>query len=107
MSVEDLKNYAKACAQDESLRQKAKEIGVENVQKQMEHAKQLGYNWDENDLQQFAKEMQSEGELSEDDLENVAGGVVTTSAAVVGAVAGVVGAGAGVVTAGTAVGSNY
>ena len=107
MSVEDLKNYAKACSEDDSLRQKAKEIGIENVQKQMEHAKQLGYNWDENDLQQFAKEMQSEGELSEDDLENVAGGVVTTSAAVVSAVAGVVSASAGIVSASTAVGNNY
>lgn len=50
MSVEDLKNYAKACAQDDSLRAKAKEIGVENVQQHIEHAKKLGYNGDENDL---------------------------------------------------------
>ena len=75
MSVVDLKNYAKACAEDEALREKAKQIGIENVQQHIEHAKQLGYYWDENDLQEFSKQMQAEGELSEEDLENVAGGV--------------------------------
>lgn len=107
MSVEDLKKYAKACSEDPTLRDEAKKIGIENIQQQMEHAKKHGYHWNENDVQEFAKEMQADGELSEDDLEDIAGGVVTTSAAVVSAVAGVVGAGAGVVSAGTAVGNNY
>lgn len=92
MSVEDLKSYVKTCAEDENLREKAKEIGINNVEKQKEHAKELGYHWDENDLQALLKEQQADGELSEADLENVAGGniVADIGGAVIGAVEGAV-----------------
>lgn len=107
MSVEDLKKYGQLCAEDDAVRAEAKKIGIDDIDGQIAHAKTLGLEFDNDDLQSLAQEMQTEGELSEDDLEAVAGGVVsTTAAAVVGAAAGVVGAGAGVVGAGAAVTSS-
>ena len=80
MSLEDLKTYAKKCTEDDALRAKAKEIGLENIQGQIEHAKTLGLTWDENDMKALAQEVQSEGELSDGDLEQVAGGFGTQQA---------------------------
>jgi predicted ribosomally synthesized peptide with nif11-like leader len=97
MSVENLKEYARRCAADPVLREKAKAIGASNVDEQIVHATALGLPWTRIDLDAFRKEMEAEGELSEEDLEQVAGGLVTsTAAAVVGAAAGVVSAGAAV-----------
>jgi lactobin A/cerein 7B family class IIb bacteriocin len=62
----------------------------------------MGLDWQMEDLVEFSKELQADGELSEEDLENVAGGVVT---ATVGVAAGVVGAGAAV--ASTTTGSGW
>lgn len=102
MSIENLKEYARRCAADPDLRDKAKAIGVENVGEQIEHSKSMGLDWQMEDLVEFSKELQADGELSEEDLENVAGGVVT---ATVGVAAGVVGAGAAV--ASTTTGSGW
>lgn len=104
MSVEDLKKYGQMCAEDDTVRSEAKKIGIDDIDGQIAHAKTLGLDFDNDDLQSLAREMQTEGELSEDDLEAVAGGVVTTTAAVVGSA--VVGAAAGVVGASAAVTSS-
>jgi predicted ribosomally synthesized peptide with nif11-like leader len=101
MSIENLKEYARRCAADPDLRDKAKSIGATNVPGQIEHAESMGLHWTASDLVEFQKEMQAEGELSEEDLEQVAGGLVTTTAALVGSA--VVGAAAGAVAAGAAV----
>ncbi len=101
MSVENLKEYARRCASDPVLRERAKEIGATNIDEQIAHSRSLGLEWTKEDLQEFKRELEAEGELSEEDLENVAGGVVTATAA--GVAAGVVGAAAGVVGAGAAV----
>ena len=70
-----------------------------NLDGQIVNAKSLGLDWTKEDFAGFTKEMQAEGELSEEDLENVAGGIVTsTAAAVVGAAAAVVGAATAVTT---------
>ena len=50
MSLEDLKTYAKKCAEDDALRAKAKEIGLDNIPGQIEQAKTMGLTWDENDM---------------------------------------------------------
>lgn len=97
MSIEDLKAYGKLCVEDEEVKEKAKEIGLENIEGQIEHAKSLGLNFSDDDLQELAKETTKQGELSDEDLESVAGGVVSATALGVAALAvSVVGVGAGV-----------
>ena len=103
MSVENIKEYARRCAADPDLRAKAKAIGMTNLDGQIVNAKSLGLDWTKEDFAGFTKEMQAEGELSEEDLENVAGGFVSTTAAlvvsaVVSSAAAVVGVGVGVTT---------
>jgi lactobin A/cerein 7B family class IIb bacteriocin len=95
MSVENLKEYARRCAADPFLREKAKALGASNVDGQIGHATLLGLPWARADLDAFRKEMEADGELTEEELEQVAGGLVTTTAAaVVGAAAYVGSAGA-------------
>ena len=83
-------------------------LGIENIEGWMEYSKnELGLEFDQEDMQTLAAEMGSIDELSEDQLEQVAGGIASsTAAAVVGAVAGVAGAAAGGAAAATAVTDN-
>jgi predicted ribosomally synthesized peptide with nif11-like leader len=108
MSVENFKKFGQLCAEDEQVRERVKEIGIENIEGWMEYSKnELGLEFDQEDMQTLAAEMGSVDELSEDQLEQVAGGVVSsTAAAVVGAVAGGVAAAAGGAAAATAVTDN-
>jgi predicted ribosomally synthesized peptide with nif11-like leader len=87
MSVENLKKYGQLCAEDEKVRAKAKEIGLQDIDGQIAHGKSLGLEFSREDFQALAKEAGIEGkqELSEEDLKKVAGGFVTTTAALVGA----------------------
>ena len=89
MSVENLKEYARRCATDPELRARAKALGVEDAEGHMREAAALGLDWTMDDMVAFRKEVlddESLGELDEEDLEQVAGGVVTASLAVAGAV---------------------
>jgi hypothetical protein len=96
MSVEDLKTYGRVCLEAPTLRARAKEIGVDNIPGQIEHARSLGFEWNEEDMKALAAEMGPQ-ELSEEELEEISTGfVTTTAAAVVSAAAAVVGAGAAV-----------
>ena len=105
MSVENLKEYARRCAADPELRATAREIGMTDMDEHMRHAESMGLDWTADDLAAFRKEMvDSEGDLvdlSEAELEEIAGGGATITAAVVVGV--VVGVGGGLV-AGAAVG---
>ncbi len=93
MSVEDFKKYGQMIAQDEKVRAKAKAIGVENVTGQIGYAKTLGLEFTQQDMAKAVREAGvSSQELSEEQLEKVAGGAIS-STAVVGAVIGCVGAG--------------
>ncbi len=95
MSVEDFKKYGQMIAQDEKVRAKAKEIGIENVAGQIQYAKTLGLEFTQDDLAKAVRETgASSKELSEEQLEQVAGGAIS-STAVVGAVIGCVGAAVG------------
>ena len=91
MSVDAVKAFGQKVVEDEELKKKAKEIGMDNLDGIVALAKENGFDVSKEDFEAAAKEMQSSGELNEDDLEQVAGGVVT-----VGAAAAVVGAGAAV-----------
>lgn len=103
MSVADLKEYGKRAATDPVVRQKAKEIGLQNLAGQAEYAKTLGLNFDAADMQALLKEVQPKGELSEEQLANVAGGIASATAM---AVASVVGTGIAVGTTVTSVTSS-
>ena len=115
MSVENLKEYARRCAEEPELRARARAIGTEDMEAHQRHAASLGLDWTMNDMITFRREMVDatgdDESLTEEELEQVAGGaativmlaaavvaaVVTTAA--VGAVAGTA-AGGGVAAAG-------
>jgi predicted ribosomally synthesized peptide with nif11-like leader len=84
MSAENLKKYGKMCAEDEKVRARAKEIGLQDIDGQIAYAKSLGVEFSKEDMEIMAKEAGIEGkdELSEEDLKKVAGGAVTTTVAV-------------------------
>ena len=104
MSAENLKEYVRRCAQEPDLRVKAKEIGTSDLDAHIHHSKSLGLDWTESDMNAFRKELiDAEGEieaLGDEQLEQVAGGIITVTAAVTaGVVAGAVVAGAAAGTA--------
>ena len=76
MSVENLKKYGKLCEEDEKVRAKAKEIGLQDLDGQIAYAKTLGLEFSKEDAEALAKEagLDKKGELSEEDLKKVAGG---------------------------------
>ena len=104
MSVENLKEYARRCASEPELRARAKDIGVSDAEEHMRHAGSLGLDWTMDDMLAFRKEMvDAEGELeelSEEELEQIAGGMLTISAVAIGVAVGA--AVAGGVVAGSA-----
>ena len=111
MSVSNLKEYARRCASESGLRERARAFGLDNVEAHISLAKSLDLDWSMDDMVAFRKEMvNAEGDLedlSEEELQAVAGGAVTTTAVIVGVVAaGAVlgGAAVGGVAAGAAVG---
>jgi predicted ribosomally synthesized peptide with nif11-like leader len=76
MSVENLKKYAKLCAENEEAGKKAKEIDGKDLEGRIAHAKSLGLEISKADFEALAKEIGLDGkkELSDEDLEKVAGG---------------------------------
>ena len=95
MSVENLKEYARRCATEPELRVKAKEFGFENMDGHMRQARSLDLQWTPSDFVAFRKEViDAEGDLAdlgEEELEQIAGGVVSATAAIaVGAAIAVV-----------------
>jgi predicted ribosomally synthesized peptide with nif11-like leader len=100
MSVADLKEYGKRASTDPAVRAKAKSIGLQDIKGQAEYAKTLGLDFTAEDMKTLAREVQPKGELTDDQLNAVAGGVVSATAA---AAVGVVGAVVGTATAVTAV----
>jgi len=103
MSVENFKKFGQICAEDVKVRQKVKEIGIGNIDGWIAYSKsEFGLEFDKRDIQALADEIRPTEELSDEELEQVAGGVVSTTLAIVGALAagvvaiGAVGAAAGV-----------
>jgi len=115
MSVEDLREYARRCAVEPELRARAKAIGFADPDGHIAHGQSLGLAFDMEDAIAFRNEMaETDGEiseLSEDDLELVAGGAATATAALVvggalavGVSAAAIGGGAGAAAVGKATG---
>ena len=91
MSVENFKKFGQLCAEDEKIRERVKQIGVENIDTWIAYSKdELGLEFTKEDMQSLAAEIGPVDELTEDQLEQVAGGFATsTVGAVLGAVGGV------------------
>jgi predicted ribosomally synthesized peptide with nif11-like leader len=91
MSIENLKKYGKMCEDDEKVRAKAKEIGIQDIDGQIAYGKTLGLEFSKEDFEALAKEagLEKKDELSEEDLQKVAGGFITATCAAmaVGAIA--------------------
>jgi len=85
MSVEDLKKFGQLCEKDESVRARAKKIGINDPDGLMEYAaKELDLEFTLDDMMELARAAGvSKDELSEEDLEKIAGGVATATAVAV------------------------
>jgi predicted ribosomally synthesized peptide with nif11-like leader len=93
MSVENLKEYGKRCAENEEVRKKAKEIGLKDIDGHIAHGKSLGLEFSEEDFAALAKEIGLDGknELNEEELKKIAGGFAMATIGVACGVAAVVG----------------
>jgi predicted ribosomally synthesized peptide with nif11-like leader len=102
MSVENLKKYGKMCEDDEKIRAKAKEIGLQDLDGQIAYGKSLGLDFSKEDFEALAKEagLEKKDELSEEDLKKVAGGFVAVTAGIALLVSAVVAGGAAGAAAG-------
>ena len=108
MSLENLKEYAQRCANEPELRETVKTIGMTDLEGQMRYAESLGLEWTMEDMAALRKEATGGYEdgledLSEEELEQIAGGVFTATAAVAGSVAAAAAAGAVAAVAGAGV----
>jgi hypothetical protein len=87
MSVENLKKYGKMCAESEEIREKAREIGLHDLDGHIAHGHSLGLEFSVDDFAALGKEAGLDGknEISEEDLKKVAGGDYTLTSAEVSA----------------------
>lgn len=87
MSVENLKEYARRCATEPELLATARTIGMMDIEEHVRHAGSLGLDWTRDDLVAFRKELTGDelddlADLTEEELQRVAGGAVTVTLAV-------------------------
>ena len=96
MSLADLKEYGKRCVEEPDLRKKAKEIGLENIAGQIANAKTLGLTFTEHDFMALTKGVGTAQELTEEQLQDVAGGILPSQILPIGLPpAGALGGGGG------------
>lgn len=94
MSKEDVKKFIERVGDDPELTEKVKSAGTD-VDEVIRLGKENGFDFTAEDMKAAYEEISQSGtELSDEDLEKVAGGFVTATAVMV--VASVVGAAAGV-----------
>ena len=76
MSIEDLKEYGRRCQEEAELKAKVQAIGVgmDHFDAHVAHAKSLGLDISVADLEALSAEAGYNMELSDDALEDVAGG---------------------------------
>ncbi len=91
--------FGQMCDENEEVRERAKEIGIVDIDAIIAFGKELGLDFNLDDMVALAEETGfKKDELSEEQQAMLAGGVVTTTllgAAAVGAVVAFIGAGAG------------
>jgi len=87
MSVENFKKFGQLCAEDETIREKVKEIGIENIDGWIAYStNELGLEFSKEDMQALAAEIGPVDELNDAQLEQVAGGVLNSIVSAVNAV---------------------
>lgn len=108
MSMQNLKEYASRCAAEPELREKAKAIGMEDIEEHIRLSSSMGLDWDYSDMQAFRKEIVDASEnledLSEEELEQVAGGLFSVTLVASLAAGAAVGTVAGAAVGGAAAG---
>ena len=108
MSLANLKEYVRRCTNDPELRTKAKAIGMADVGEHMRHAESLGLGWTRRDMVSFRDELMDSrddlADLSDEELEQVAGGAFSVTIVSALAVGAAVGAGVGAAAGGAAAG---
>ena len=99
MSVENFKEYTERVAGDPELRKMAGEIGIRDVDAHIGVSKKLGLgDWSKEDMLNFVRETVDNDDLefqdlSEEELEMIAGGFGSTTAASAAAAAAAAGSG--------------
>jgi len=101
MSVENLKKYTEHCTTDEGAKARAKDIGHDDLDAHIAHAKEQGFEFSAEHVTAMRDELIASGDLTEEQLEAAAGGTPTAMAAAAAAAVGVAGffAGAAIVGA--------
>lgn len=89
MSAEAYKAFGKKLSEDQALKQKFKELDPGNLAGIIALAKENGFDVTEADFIADAKELEASKELSDADLEKVAGGTAAGVVLATGAVAAV------------------
>jgi|SRR5690606_27527652 len=79
MSVEDLKTYGRLATEDPVVRETVNAIGVENTAEHIAYAQTLGLQITEGDFAALARESLADGELGDEELEQVTGGFTVSS----------------------------
>jgi len=106
MSLENLKKYADHCVHNNSARARAKVIGHDDIDGHIVHAREHGFDFSADDMDAMRDELIASGDLTEEQLENAAGGTPTlVVAAAAGAAVEAATAAAAVAGAGVAVGT--
>ena len=104
MSVDNLKKYAEHCNTCDDAKARAKSIGHNDIDGHIAHAKEHGFDFSAEHVTEIRDELVASGDLTDEQLENAAGGTPTLSAisaalavgAVTGVVAGSVGSAAAI-----------
>ncbi|MBD3308265.1 hypothetical protein GF339_17590, partial [candidate division KSB3 bacterium] len=69
MSVEDFKKFGQLCAENPEIRERVKEIGLDNIDGWIAYSKnELGLEFDKDDMQKLADETPPVDELDEEQL---------------------------------------
>lgn len=76
MSVEEIKRFQQNLKDDKDLQKKLVDVGSD-IDKIVEFAKSNGYDFSKSEIDALSNRKKS-GELSDDDLEKVAGGAVVS-----------------------------
>lgn len=83
MSLENIKKFNEAVSTDEALMEEVKKVGT-NLDELIALGKKKGYDFTAEELTELSQK--KEGELSEEELDNVSGGAVVVETVVVGEV---------------------
>ncbi len=73
MGIQALKAFCRACRYNPDVRSKVKEIGID-LDEMIVYAGTIGYNISREDFHHLRECTQTEGELHDDDLNEVSGG---------------------------------